>query len=405
MTAPALYVFTDRYPFGDAEQFLEQELEYLQRGFSQVTVVPARRMVDPGEARPLPDGVRLDLDFHRIPDSRHPADAIRIVQESFERAPRSWSLDALTRLESHLKLARRARRWLRQGGLEAGAGKTILYTYWLGGTTNGLGSVRRDPRLLLVSRAHRGDLYEEVRSPAYLPLLRPTIGRVDRLFLISEHGRRYVAERWPRFADKAVVARLGVPEAGSTTPASSDGILRLASCSFISEVKRIPLLIEGIRRFALDHPEVPVAWRHLGDGPGRQDLERLAAARLPANVDGGFLGRLPEGGVLDHYRTHPVDVFLNVSRSEGVPVSIMEAQSFGIPAVATAVGGTPEIVNDENGVLLSASPTPEEIAAAIERVRSEGLERRLRTQQTSNDLSRADMVYPRFVEQLLELVQ
>ena len=61
----------------------------------------------------------------------------------------------------------------------------------------------------------------------------------------------------------------------------------------------------------------------------------------------------------------PVDLFLNVSEYEGVPVSVMEAQSFGIPVIATAVGGTPEIVNEENGFLLPENPSQDEIASAI----------------------------------------
>lgn len=41
-----------------------------------------------------------------------------------------------------------------------------------------------------------------------------------------------------------------------------------------------------------------------------------------------------------------------MSLSEGIPVSIMEAISFGIPIIATNVGGNAEIVNDETGVLI-----------------------------------------------------
>ena len=47
-----------------------------------------------------------------------------------------------------------------------------------------------------------------------------------------------------------------------------------------------------------------------------------------------------------------IDLFLNVSESEGIPVSIMEAISAGIPVIATDVGGTSEIVNDSFGTLI-----------------------------------------------------
>jgi glycosyltransferase involved in cell wall biosynthesis len=68
---------------------------------------------------------------------------------------------------------------------------------------------------------------------------------------------------------------------------------------------------------------------------------------------------------MQYYQDFPVDVFVNVSSTEGVPVSIQEAISCGIPVIATAVGGNPEIVSEQNGILLSPDPQPDEIAAAL----------------------------------------
>lgn len=58
--------------------------------------------------------------------------------------------------------------------------------------------------------------------------------------------------------------------------------------------------------------------------------------------------------VYDYYKSNKVDVFVNVSYSEGLPVSLMEASSFGIPVIATDVGGSAEIIDKEqkNGFLL-----------------------------------------------------
>lgn len=57
--------------------------------------------------------------------------------------------------------------------------------------------------------------------------------------------------------------------------------------------------------------------------------------------------------VMEFYKTNEYDLFINTSETEGIPVSIMEAMSFGIPVVATDVGGTKEIVIDRyNGRLL-----------------------------------------------------
>ena len=48
-----------------------------------------------------------------------------------------------------------------------------------------------------------------------------------------------------------------------------------------------------------------------------------------------------------------------------MPVSLSEAASFGIPCIGTNAGGIPEIVTAENGTLLRANPTAEEVAQAI----------------------------------------
>jgi glycosyltransferase involved in cell wall biosynthesis len=95
-------------------------------------------------------------------------------------------------------------------------------------------------------------------------------------------------------------------------------------------------------------------------------MKELADELLPKNILYNFLGFLPTNEVYLYYKNKPIDVFLNVSASEGLPVSIMEAQSCGIPVIATAVGGTPEIVNEKVGILLSPNPTPEEIGSTIE---------------------------------------
>jgi glycosyltransferase involved in cell wall biosynthesis len=77
------------------------------------------------------------------------------------------------------------------------------------------------------------------------------------------------------------------------------------------------------------------------------------------------LGFLENDEVFKFYEITPIDVLINASSSEGIPVSIMEAQSCGIPVIATDVGGSSEIVNSNNGILLSSNPDKKEIAEAI----------------------------------------
>ena len=87
----------------------------------------------------------------------------------------------------------------------------------------------------------------------------------------------------------------------------------------------------------------------------------------------GARGALPHGEVLRYYRTHPVDLFVLVSSREGLPVSVMEALSFGVPAVVTDVGGCTELIRDgENGYVLPAQLSPALLGETLLRAMADG---------------------------------
>ena len=87
-----------------------------------------------------------------------------------------------------------------------------------------------------------------------------------------------------------------------------------------------------------------------GDGPLRADLEALAGScGLADRVV--FLGDVPQSAVRGYLQQ--ADAFVLNSSYEGLPHVVLEAMSAGVPVIATAVGGTPEVVENEvTGLLL-----------------------------------------------------
>jgi len=110
----------------------------------------------------------------------------------------------------------------------------------------------------------------------------------------------------------------------------------------------------------------------VGDGPERGRLEALARSH-------GTAERIYFAGQKNHHETLALmagcDVFVLNSTHEGFPHVLLEAMSLGLPVVATAVGGTPELVSDgENGVLISPA-SESDLRRAIERLIASPAER------------------------------
>jgi glycosyltransferase involved in cell wall biosynthesis len=78
-----------------------------------------------------------------------------------------------------------------------------------------------------------------------------------------------------------------------------------------------------------------------------------------------MLGHVPNSELRDLLTKEYFDLFINLSETEGIPVTIMEAQSAGIPVLATNVGGTSEIVNTQNGFLVEKDFTSESTLTII----------------------------------------
>jgi glycosyltransferase involved in cell wall biosynthesis len=111
----------------------------------------------------------------------------------------------------------------------------------------------------------------------------------------------------------------------------------------------------------------------VGDGPDRPALENELRRLGLSNVVelAGERDDVPE-------LLAGADVFVLSSRSEGLPLSILEAMAVGLPVVASAVGGVPELVVDGTTGLLVRPGDPGELAEALAHVLADaGLRRRL----------------------------
>jgi glycosyltransferase involved in cell wall biosynthesis len=131
-----------------------------------------------------------------------------------------------------------------------------------------------------------------------------------------------------------------------------------ATVARLDPVKDFPTLLDAFAHVVRARPGARLLIA--GDGPERARLEaRAAQPDLAGHVE--FLG----------YRADVrswlpgADVYVNSSISEGVSVTILEAMAAGVPVIATAVGGTPEVINSRDVGVLVPARNPLALAEAM----------------------------------------
>ncbi|MDA0973628.1 MAG: glycosyltransferase, partial [Bacteroidetes bacterium] len=171
--------------------------------------------------------------------------------------------------------------------------------------------------------------------------------------------------------------------------------LRVISCSTISELKRVHLIPELLKSLGR-----PVHWTHIGDGP-MISIVRQIMEQENNQVRATLLGFITPDQVAEVYKEIAFDIFLHLSSSEGIPVSMMEAISFGIPIVATEVGAVPEIVNNSTGNLLAEELDMESWTTSLQKA-LDSLPNRASVRMFWEENFKAETNYPIFAQKLYE---
>ena len=367
------------YPFGTGEAFVQDEVARLAR-LGPLVVLPAFD-ADGAAARPLPEGVVLDRSLldRGVGSILRPGILVRRVaaagREIAGRPRILSSRRSLVRLFGYLYRAGRLLSWVSEHEGHGDPPRRVM-AFWSNAEAFGMSlAVARDPSIMLVSRSHRFDVWQEENPDDYLPF-RGDLARFSHRLLPSSHeAAAYLRRTLPIDPERVQVAPLGVEPVLQPQPWGGRDEVLIVSCSTAAPVKRLPLVAASIATAAAGDPDRAWRWVHLGAG---EDQIRAALAEGPggdegpANLTLELPGWLLRDAIYAFHRDRQPHCLVNLSSSEGVPLSIMEALSMRVPVVATAAGGTGEMVDDTVGAILPVEVDAATAAAAIRRVVNAG---------------------------------
>jgi glycosyltransferase involved in cell wall biosynthesis len=394
-----LILLTRRFPYFKTEAFLESEIKILAQYFDEIIIYPSEIS---SEIREVPNNVKIENDFSKKYQNKKQRLLRTLFSGTFWNALaiHKSQIKSLSDVLILFRFASGADAYLnffdkKKAILE----DNMVYSYWFNAAPFAFIKLKEKwgRALNIISRAHRYDIYENLPSTQkFWPFRKEILSKIDRVYSISEDGKRFIEEKYGH-ADKIEVSKLGVHDRGKLSYRSTKNRISIVSVSRINPMKRVELILESVTRLAEMLPDHNIFWTHFGDGDSLYELQNKSIDLKNLTIH--FPGAVKNSFIYDNYAQNPVDLFINLSASEGIPVSIMEAQSFGIPVVATNVGGSGEIVNKDNGFLLPANPTADEAADAIKITLQKSIDPEVIKKQWNQNFN-AEINYKAFAENL-----
>jgi len=400
---------TSRYPFGYHETFIENEINFLSKNFDNILILSygsSKKRI-----RKVPTNVSWE--------------SLEVFDIKFKKIRKFIAGLFFKKIIFQKNILKTLYSIYVNGGISIGFKKAkkiilkkqfdvsncVIYSYWLGEQASIAWELKKyflsknnQNNIVAISRAHRCDLYSEYAPLHYLPEQYDSILNLDHIYSCNLVGESYLKRKYPKFAFKISVAYLGTQDFG-LGPKKNVSLIHFVTCSNIIPIKRIDLFAKVFCILSEKHDNI--LWTCIGDGKDKQKINKIIA-NSKAIEKVTFLGQLSNEEVISFYKNNYVSFFVNTSKIEGLPVSVMEAMSFGIPCIATDVGGTSELVNDENGLLISENFDCFDLADKIESLLllndAEIAKKRVASRQTWENNSYSCRNYNDFYANIIKLL-
>ncbi|MCX6296974.1 MAG: glycosyltransferase [Bacteroidetes bacterium] len=356
-----IHIISENYPFGKGEQFFEKEIFELSKYFDRIYLFP---LASEGEMRAIPINVEVKLSLANA--NRKIATKTRLKNifllltvfyfEFFYQAKKKIALKKIRSSVSSFLQAK----ILSEVFMENvnSSYDNYFYSFWMNDGALMFSILKYQNKISnFLFRVNGYDLFDERFEGGYIPFRYFNFRNAKKIVILSEEGLNYL-KRKNIFPEKLVLNYYGIYDNGMN-PFDPSALFTIVSCSNMIPLKRVDKIIRTLMLISF-----PVNWIHFGDGELMEQMKELAKD-LPQNIKYSFKGSVNNDIVIDTYKNKSVNMFIHLSNTEGLGLAIIEAQSFGIPAIATAVGGVVNVVNEETGILVALDTPLHKIASKI----------------------------------------
>ena len=354
-----LHLFTANYPYGFGESYLNNELPYLNDEFDEPIIYPLLKKGEPQSA--FDQGNTVSYNENREQEIQlNFSDKLFVLRlffiELFHMNKKLFFLKNARKFLALLKQGMKLSKWVETQNINP---SDAYYSYWMNEWALALCILKKRKKInKFVFRVNGYDIWNERHENNYLPFRYIIYSQTSRVIALSKSSEAYL-KGLNIFSEKITHCYFGTKDMGLIDPRDDDEYV-IFSCSSAIPLKRLDKIAEVVSRLPFK-----VKWHHHGDGPTFNDLSNFMS-KAPKNITFGFSKKVENYfEVLQMQKNMAPDLVINLSSTEGLPVTLIEAISFGIPILANNVGSCSEVATNETGVLVDVDESVYNIVETI----------------------------------------
>jgi glycosyltransferase involved in cell wall biosynthesis len=189
----------------------------------------------------------------------------------------------------------------------------------------------------------------------------------DRIVCVSRDIKEKFVDNYGFVRSKCAVIQNGLKIPGVKERANIRGNFKIGTAGRLFPVKDYPLFVQIAN--SIIKQDKNVVFFLAGEGPEKEKLQKMVES-FQISEKFIFLGHLDD---METFYSG-LDLYLNTSMHEGIPMSVLEAMANGVPVIAANTGGLREIIEDQkNGFLINERNTESFAEKSLKILRNKGL--------------------------------
>ncbi len=226
----------------------------------------------------------------------------------------------------------------------------IFYSYWSNHTLLSFYLLKRENIInKCFARTLGSDLNGFIPNDDFVAFKKLKFQMLDFLIILNEGQREKLKTEKLINDDKVIKCYQGINLQIYKEKQKLDKKIHILSCGQLIYVKNTLQIVNFIQAFSKEAKDYEIIYTCIGNGPDFVNVKKAAELKLK-QIKFNFIEKVPN--LIDFLKKNQIDLYINLSRSEGMSFAVMEAMSFSIPIICSKIPGNTEIVNNSNGYVL-----------------------------------------------------